>query len=189
MTAFVARVFDGPHVELAQMLNAREQRAFEQKRLATAAPTHSALLSATLAIPGPVKTSPILVDVFDELFHEAEYMWGSARVYSCTTSRANTGAEALAVVDIDPIELKRLMVKLEQRHHWGRLADFDVFDPAVPGIPLSRTELGYAPRSCLICGGEAKLCARSRAHTVREMQNKVATIIREGGYEEHDCFR
>ena len=49
-------LFEGPEVSLAEVLAAREQRAKRQKELLESAPQYT-LLSATMNIPGPVKTS------------------------------------------------------------------------------------------------------------------------------------
>ena len=42
---------------------------------------------------------------------------------------------------------------------------------------LSRTEIGIKRRKCLVCDGDAKICGRSRAHTIYELQEKVYSII------------
>ena len=93
------------------------------------------------------------------------------------------GPELMELVGLAPEELKRRMTGIEQDHPLGRLADLDVLGrgDAAPRS-VSRTELGLPPRRCLICDGEAKACARSRAHTVYEMQEKIAEIIQQGGH-------
>ena len=93
------------------------------------------------------------------------------------------GPELMELVGLAPEELKRRMTGIEQDHPLGRLADLDVLGrgDAAPRS-VSRTELGLPPRRCLICDGEAKSCARSRAHTVHEMQEKIAEIIQQGGH-------
>ncbi len=57
----------------------------------------------------------------------------------------------------------------------GRLFDLDVIRP--DGRQVSRTELGLPQRLCLICGNPAKDCARSRRHTVAELQEKTRSIL------------
>ncbi len=57
----------------------------------------------------------------------------------------------------------------------GRLFDLDVIRP--DGRQVSRTELGLPQRLCLICGNSAKDCARSRWHTVAELQEKTRSIL------------
>lgn len=186
LTGFAAEVFDGPRVELPQMLDAREHRASEQARLIAEVPGASSLLCVTMAIPGPVKTSRVLKRVFDHLMALAVSAFGAEQIVAQSTLGGPTGTEALLLTTLDARKLKRLMVKLEESDPCGRLVDLDVFDCKANGLrPLTRTELGFAPRTCLICGGEAKACARSRTHSVKEMQEKIAIIIQEGGFE--DC--
>lgn len=183
---FVSRVFAGPAVVLADMLDARERRAAEQRRLLADIPDGSSLLSVTLAIPGPVKTSPVLERIFDELVAAAAAELGDAPVSSAVEVRGATGPERLEVVGMPALELKRAMVRVEEGHPLGRLVDLDVLGmrDGVP-TPVSRTELGLPPRTCLVCGRMAKACARSRAHSIAEMQAMIAAIIEEGGFE--DC--
>ena len=64
-------LFEGPEVSLAEVLAAREQRAKRQKELLESAPQYT-LLSATMNIPGPVKTSDELEAVFKSLTDEVE---------------------------------------------------------------------------------------------------------------------
>lgn len=178
----VALVFDGPEVGLAEMLDARENRARIQRDLLAEALAGESLFSATLSIPGPHKTSDALERVFAELVEAVTSRLGGARVRARTRLSGAPGPELLMLVKMPALELKGIAVDVEESHPLGRLADFDVVE-LTDGMPrpVSRTELGFPPRTCLICGGEAKACARSRAHTVREMQETIAEIIRQGG--------
>ena len=182
----VSAVFAGPQVSLPQMLDARERRAAAQARLAAAAPAGASLLCLTLAIPGPVKSSPALAWVFERLREAVEGALAEAEVYERLELGGATGHELLMPVGMVPAELKRRMVALEEEHPLGRLADLDVFDAGAHELRLlSRADFGLPLRRCLICEGEAKACARSRTHTVEAMQDKIASIIYEGGY--RDC--
>lgn len=180
-----ATVFDGPEVTLPQMLDARERRASEQRRLLESARPGETLLCVTLGVPGPVKTSEALEWAFDQIVVAARLALGEAPVSSSERLGGPTGPELLMLVSMDALGLKRSMVHIEEEHPLGRLADIDVVGRAgAMPRPLSRLDLGLAPRNCLVCGREAKLCARSRAHGVPEMQRKIASIIEEGGYED-----
>lgn len=183
---FVSRVFDGPAVELPQMLDARERRAAVQRSLIAKAPQGTSLLCMTMAIPGPVKTSAVLREVFGAIREAVAEALGDSAPLEAVELTGVTGPEVLELVPLGALELKRRMVAIEQSHPWGRLVDLDVFDCGAGELrPISRTELGLGPRTCLICGGEAKACARSRTHSVEQMQAKIASIIKEGGFE--DC--
>ncbi|MCT8193191.1 citrate lyase holo-[acyl-carrier protein] synthase, partial [Pseudomonas monteilii] len=46
-------------------------------------------------------------------------------------------------------------------------------------LPISRTEIGLPARSCYVCEQEAKVCGRSRTHSVADMQQQIRKIIQE----------
>ena len=185
---YAAVVFQGPEVALPDMLAARERRVDSLRAMLAAARQNEALLCLTLSIPGPVKTSPVLERVFDELVCAAESELADVAVRERRRTNDATGPEYYALVELPTHELKLRMVGIEEGHPLGRLGDLDVLARAddMPGQAavnsISRRDLGLPLRRCLICGGEAKACARSRAHTVEEMQARIATIIEQGGY-------
>ena len=176
------RVFCGPEAALPDMLDARERRAACQRRLLAEAEAGESLLSITLSIPGPHKTSDVLEAVFDELCARAEEALDGAPVRERTRLGGVSGPELLMLVGLELLELKRRVSAVEETHPLGRLADLDVLGRTGDTLySVQRTEIGLPPRRCLICDGEAKACARSRAHTVSDMQERIAEIISQGG--------
>ena len=81
-------------------------------------------------------------------------------------------------LDAPAEDIKTLATEIEESHPLGRLFDMDVI--AVDGRKADRSELGLGPRPCLICGGPARECARSRTHTVAELQTETDRRLREG---------
>lgn len=67
-----------------------------------------------------------------------------------------------------------MMVSLESKGHFGRLYDIDVEDK---NGSCSREDLELPERKCFLCEKEAKVCARSREHTVNEMLLWVEKLI------------
>ena len=182
LTAVASVVFDGPCAALPDMLDARERRAACQRQLLAEAGGAESLLSITLSIPGPHKTSAVLERVFDELVAQVDAALEDVAVRNRTRLGGVSGPELLMLVALPARELKLRMVNIEQTHPLGRLADLDVLERTGDTLSsVQRTELGFEPRRCLICGEEAKACARSRAHTVSEMQERIAQIISQGG--------
>ena len=89
-----------------------------------------------------------------------------------------TGMEFYRVLRADALDVKRACTEFEEGHPLGRLLDIDVVEMAgETPTPISRTALGMSPRRCFICNEEAKVCARSRKHTVPEMQEHIARIV------------
>lgn len=166
-------------VELPQMLAARDRRAQRQRELLEE--YRLSLVSFTMNIAGPAKNSPLIRRGFQlgrELFLGQLERIGSAVLYSEELDE-DTGCEGLYVVDMDPGELKAITCDIEDHTELGRLFDFDVLTSE--GMKLDRP----TPRRCLICGKPAKECARSRTHTVAELQRHTHELL-SSGLDAHD---
>ena len=158
-------------VTLEQMLEARERRASRQRALL--AQYALPLVSFSMNIAGPVKNSPLIRRGFrlgERALKEHLALFGGAILHEEATD-AVTGCEGLYAVDMDPVALKKLTCAIEEHSPLGRLFDMDVITPE--GRKLERG----APRRCLICDRNASECARSRAHTVEELQAATRTIL------------
>lgn len=84
-----------------------------------------------------------------------------------------TGDELLLAVDYSAKKIKDLTTDIEETHPVGRLFDLDVID--INGQKLSRPSF----RKCIICGCQAQECARTRKHSVNEMQSKIEEMLME----------
>lgn len=159
-------------VNLSQMLSRREARANEQHLLL--AKYNAPLISFTMNIPGPVKTNSLIRKAFNNgkisLLSSLESM--GAEVNALSEVHEDTGDELLlSVKNISPEILKTIAVKIESEHKAGRLFDIDVIN--ADGEKLTRKNF----RKCLICNHQAQECARSRIHTVREMQCAIEKLL------------
>ena len=164
----------GQEINLAQMLTRREKRSEEQKFFLDK--YKSPLISFSMNIPGPVKTNLLIRKAFDTgknliLDSLAEI---HAKINDSIETHENTGDELLlSISNIPPDELKNLSLKIENNSQIGRLFDIDVIDSN--GVKLSRKIF----RKCLICDKQAQECARSRSHTVKEMQDSIMKLLQE----------
>lgn len=173
----MSRVFTGDEVNLEEMLLARENRVKWQNKLLHKT-TNKSLLCATMSIPGPVKTSKILMEVFQEILEKVENSIEAKNIVANLFLKEKTGPEYYLLLEMPGTTLKKIMVEIENTHPLGRLVDLDVLtlkENEVVG--LSRKDLGLPLRKCLICNKEAKICGRQRAHSVKEMQEKITEII------------
>ncbi|MRI84345.1 citrate lyase holo-[acyl-carrier protein] synthase [Aerococcaceae bacterium WS4759] len=188
----------GISVDLMMMLETREQRSLTQREL-FAKNRHASLLSATMNIPGPIKTSPILRNVFEEVMDVVRQHPSiqAAPILTTLYREKVTGPEYYMLLDLPAEVLKKAMIDIEQQHPWGRLLDLDVLycesreaDSLQFGREeasaimtteyihsISRTDLNLPTRRCLICEEDAKVCGRSRTHSVEEMQAAIAELI------------
>ena len=162
----------GTEINLAQMLERREARASEQKKFSDE--FNSPLISFSMNIPGPIKTNEKIRAAFDigkNLIFKALADAGIA-INDKIETHENTGDEILiSVSSTAPEKLKDIAVKIENENKFGRLFDIDVIDEN--GNKLSRKIF----RKCLLCERQAQECARSRTHSVEEMQNAIEKIL------------
>jgi len=141
------------NVNMLELLKAREERAVRQSRFLSS--YKGALLSYSMNIPGPVKDSPLI----RLAFHEGRRrLLVRLRPAAEELSFDAAGPALLWAVDMDAAELKAISEEIEERDQLGRLFDMDVLDER--GEKLSRRE----PRKCLLCGEDARICARTRRH-------------------------
>ena len=158
-------------VDLAQVLEARERRAMRQRALL--AQYQTPLVSFSMNIAGPVKNSPLIRRGFQlgkRMLMEQLSLSG-INVLHAEKKDAVTGCEALFAVHAKPEAVKKIACAIEDQAPLGRLYDMDVIGP--DGLKLERPE----PRRCLICGKPARECARSRAHSVEELQAATRTLL------------
>lgn len=181
-------------VTLTDMLDCREKRLQLQNQLLGAANSLSSAASASpgtteatsfgavaslisfcLNIPGPVKSSEEIKRSFAA---GKESIYAGLAKASMETGEAielhgKTGDELLLLVWAEPEAVKDLTVRIEEAHKWGRLFDIDVLDQN--GNKLSRPSF----RTCILCGRQAQDCARSRRHTVEELQERILLLLQE----------
>lgn len=155
-------------ITLQEVLCARDLRAASQRRLLAA--YGLPLLGFTMNIAGPVKRSRLGDFAFWEGLEALRRQLGGRVLHQEVTDR-KTGLEALLVCSLPAEELKALAMDLESRSPAGRLCDMDVIAP--DGGKLSRP----APRTCLVCGGPAAPCARSRAHGLPAVQEAAQALL------------
>lgn len=161
-------------VTLMEMLEARERRAWRQRELLGEGQT---MVCFTMNIAGPVKNSPLITRGYDL---GKELLLGLLAVAGWRVShfeevREKTGNECILLVQAPPLDVKAVTTELEDRAPIGRLFDMDVLRP--DGSKVERQELGLPGRRCLLCGEVAAACARSRRHSVAELQEKTTAIL------------
>jgi holo-ACP synthase len=162
-------------VDLAAMLDRREVRAARQRALVGR--FGRPVVSLTLVNPGPVKDTMEAGIVFEAACAALRRTLedDGYRVESAEESRLATGPEAMLVVDADALELKRALVRLEERHPLGRLWDLDVIERDATSV--GRSLLGLPPRTCLACDEPAHACARARRHPLADLRRVIGEKI------------
>lgn len=164
---------NGTEINLEEMLVFREKRVSLQQKLIN--DWQMPVVSFSMNIPGPIKTNRQIRRAFSlgkqELFEklrQAHLITGYA-----VEIHENCGDELIVSVSGSAEEIKDITVQIEENSPLGRLYDMDVIN--TDGTKLSRPVY----RKCLICEKQAQECARSRTHTVKELQNAVDELLRQ----------
>jgi holo-ACP synthase len=163
----LSEYFKGEEQSLQDILEARDMRVKFQEYLLEN--YKSALVSYKLNIPGPIKYSSLIKQIFEEGLKDFKKQLNEASISIIFEKiwYRNSGPEYFAVFSAVPIALKKLTTSIEENHALGRLFDFDVLKD--DGTQISRQELGASQRKCLLCDNSAFECGRSRRHEVREL--------------------
>lgn len=169
-------MLNGEQVTIEDMMMCRDRRAKIQHELLEK--YNRPILSFALNIPGPVKLTQALHRCFVAASDAINSSLDSikAPVLDSIIINDKTGDELLLCFDGDALTIKKAMTELEETMPLGRLYDIDIID--VDGMKLSRPHF----RKCLICECQAQECARSRKHSIIEMQNKISMMLKEAGY-------
>ncbi len=155
-------------VTVADMANCRERRA--ERQLMFINDFHLPVVSFTLNIAGPIKNSRLIEHCF-MLGIDLVFASISPHILKYEITKSKTGCEALMAVDIEPYKLKTMMTQIEDRSPLGRWFDIDVID--AEGNKISRE----MPRKCFICSDIAAICARSRRHSLNQLQEKTHEVF------------
>ncbi len=160
-------------VNVAQVLENRDRRVSIQNHFLNT--YHCPVISFCMNIPGPVKTSGRISAAFHEGRKELLRQLQEEHIFICdqAETHAATGDEIVLCVQAEAAALKKITSEIEEKHPLGRLFDMDVID--TDGQKLTRNVF----RRCLICDRQAQDCARSRRHSVQELQSAVTALLDE----------
>lgn len=167
---------NGEDVSLDMMLECRERRAHIQAEFIKI--YGCPVISFTMNIPGPVKTNAEIKKAFEIgknilLERLKNFKINEIKINDIREFHEITGDELILSVTANAEILKNITVQIEEDENIkeARLFDMDVID--INYQKLSRP----AFRKCLICDRPAQVCARSRAHSISEMQKAVERLL------------
>ena len=160
-------------ITLQDILSARENRVAKQKELLQK--YGKPLICFTMNIAGPVKLSPDIAWGFALGNRWLRLQLKDLPLLHQEEIQLPTGCEGYYVVDAPAEMLKLRAVQIEESAPVARLFDMDVI--GCDGKKLDRTGLGFPERTCLICGMNAHICSRSRAHSVEDLQAETLRLL------------
>lgn len=165
---------EGIKQDITHVLRNRDARVMEQRQLFQNLKNNQSLINAKLNIPGPIKNNNYLMEVFQS---GLEYFLEDQMIDYRLVWDVATGPEAFVIIDANSSSVKKKAIHFEDDTKLGRLFDIDVLIYKDSLKPLNRKEFGHSERKCLICDKPAKVCARSRTHSVEEMQIYINNLI------------
>ena len=154
---------------MEQILAAREARADYQKELL--AQYRHTLVCFTMNIPGSQKDSPLVRLAFRAGCARLEEAFPKQSFRKLRFTAA--GPEAFYALPDAAETVKAALAALEEEEPIGRLWDMDVLNER--GEKLSR---GFA-RPCIVCGGDAKACAKAGTHSAEEASSAAERLLRD----------
>lgn len=161
---------------LEEVLSGRDERAACQKRM-LAAREGAFVCQIGLNVPGFPKRVPGDITIIKDC---RRFLLACAGAAPFEEQYLDNGAGlcwqgAFDGKRYDAHALKRAAVEAENSMEAGRVLDIDVL---TADGQLSRLDMGLPPRKCLICGENAKACARAGAHGHAELRELVIRIIK-----------
>ncbi len=162
-------------VTLQDILSLKEERSEKQKELLLK--FSSPVVCFSLNIVSNIKVFAQSVRTFNEGVNLFKYrcIASDIKILHLETVENNAGFTGYFIIDATAIQIKKITCNIELNSSIGRLFDFDVID--VDGRKLTRTELGYPERKCLICDENAFLCSRAQKHSTADVFNKSIAIM------------
>ena len=160
---------------LQEILDRKERRAsFQLKQLHS---YQKPVLSFQCNIPGPIKNSPMIERIFQMGVEKIRNELAEYPIFDECEVSFDTGPEYFAVVDCLAIGQKEICIQIEETGI-GRLYDIDilVLDDGISNA-ISRIDLGYVGRKCLICSKLAKVCGRSQSHPLAELHQSIEQLV------------
>lgn len=161
-------------ISLAEMLDAREKRASIRRAFFCKNKEGISLLQITVNIPGSLKNSNMIRDIYREAIRAVLEIFPQAHLLPSSSEDRITGPEAYLSLSLSGEEIKRESCHLEDNHILGRLWDIDVFTDT--NHSLSRSEIALNGRICYLCDRPAHECSRSKRHSLEEIQEHIKNI-------------
>lgn len=162
--------------QLAAILAAREARMNRRRELA--GEVSGCVIAMVLRTPHIYRTSEEFFALFAKMTAAARCTLARSGIRAETADFLN-GADGPALLLTSPdgaYTVKSACVEAEEQIPGGRMLDIDVIGPDKK--PVNRLAMGYAPRTCLVCGAPAKFCIATRAHTKEELAAEIEKMAK-----------
>jgi len=156
---------------LIEILEDREKRFF--KILNLYKKYNYPILCGKINYPGINKNTLEAEYAFNVLYSLLMNLFKDYIIYH-EVDKGYDGKSVLMVLRLDKFEAKRMSINIENEHELGRIFDIDIYEKE---NPVSRTELGFKERECIICKKSARECSRQKKHALDEVLEEINYLI------------
>jgi len=162
-----------PQLSVAEIITAQDQRTSFRERLAKK--YQLPIVVFKLNIPGSQKISPNFEKIFQQGIQQLQTKLNPYIQYQ-KQFKEKTGYTAFfSIKELIPIQIKTITIQIEENHKFGRIFDFDVYP--TQNSQIKRKDLNLPQRKCFICNNNAFACARSQAHPINILLEKINSLI------------
>ncbi len=126
---------------------------------------NSPIVSLSINIPGSNKLINDAKIIFDASVKEI--LKSSLDIVEIKTYKTASGYEAQISINENILKIKNQTIYIEENHPLGRFMDIDVIDE--DGMIVSRKDMFQPRRKCYLCENNAKICARSKRHSLDDL--------------------
>lgn len=138
------------------------------------------LLDVKLNIPGPIKNNRYIKKIFESGISTLEKMLHNNNISFTLYKHWDmpAGSENFYLLKTNCQIVKKVAIAFEEQTDLNRLFDADVLVNKQKQA-ISRSSLGLPVRQCFMCNRPAKDCARSRRHSVIQLQEYISKLYQE----------
>lgn len=163
---------------ITEFLNDRDKRVSYQEQILKENEDKT-LVTIRINYPGIEKSNYITDDIVNTVYNDIQTYYGKYIVFK-HKYKNKEGIIAHLLFDLDFVNVKKIMITMEEEHVLGRCLDIDVYimkNKKVVGI--SRSDLLKRPRKCFICDLDAKICSRAQTHRMEEIKTYFEEVYKE----------
>jgi holo-ACP synthase CitX len=156
---------------MMDILNAREQRAKHIENLLQTYKKNTVVI-LKLNVVGQHK-NPQYVQFVLRVFNNYIKKQFLDKIMDSAYIKSDDGHYFYYIIHEQAQTVKRKTIVLEECCPLGRLTDIDVYSDEI----VNRSTLNHPQRTCFICEKDARICARNKTHSEKEINRKTRQIV------------
>ncbi|WP_238916987.1 citrate lyase holo-[acyl-carrier protein] synthase [Clostridium sp. YIM B02555] len=152
-----------------KILMAREERYLKKIKISK---NHKCIIELSLNIPGVPKSGGIWAGVFKVCIRSIQDNIPS-QLLLYNIDIAGYYAVFSSYISLKDTKIKSCLI--EEQNMWGRLVDIDCFEN---GVKISREDVGFKERKCILCNNYNSVCIRNHVHNIKELRCEAEKLAK-----------